>query len=161
MKFLYTFAGLATVVSAFPVIDNLNAEAHQKAAKIAARALKNLESEGLTQPVRRAAKLPLPEDALGLSRAETNCGPTIPCPNFDEKEQFISIEGEYEYADPGPDEIRGPCPGLNAAANHGYLPRSGVASIEETVRGLNKREKNPRSTNIPTCVNPLSVQPWC
>lgn len=29
-----------------------------------------------------------------------------------------------------------PCPGLNAAANHGYLPRSGIATIEQTVSGL-------------------------
>lgn len=33
-------------------------------------------------------------------------------------------------------DIRGPCPGLNAAANHGYLPRSGIVSLEQTVSGL-------------------------
>lgn len=33
-------------------------------------------------------------------------------------------------------DIRGPCPGLNAAANHGFLPRNGIASIEQTVSGL-------------------------
>jgi hypothetical protein len=27
---------------------------------------------------------------------------------------------------------------LNAAANHGYLPRNGIASIEQTVSGLGK-----------------------
>jgi hypothetical protein len=37
---------------------------------------------------------------------------------------------------PGSGDIRGPCPGLNAAANHGYLPRNGIASIEQTVAGL-------------------------
>ena len=30
----------------------------------------------------------------------------------------------------------GPCPGLNAAANHGYLEHSGVQTIESTVAGL-------------------------
>jgi hypothetical protein len=26
---------------------------------------------------------------------------------------------------PGPGDIRGPCPGLNTLANHGFLPRNG------------------------------------
>lgn len=138
MKLLPTLATLVTVGSAFPVIDHLNADAHVQAARLATRTLKILEEEGY-KPVKRAS-LPLPSDALGLSRSETNCGPTIPCPYFNEKEQYVSVEGEYAYAAPGPDEIRGPCPGLNAAANHGYLPRSGIASLEETVRGLNKRK---------------------
>lgn len=31
---------------------------------------------------------------------------------------------------------KGPCPGLNAAANHGYLSRSGVTTLQETITGL-------------------------
>ncbi|EME43728.1 hypothetical protein DOTSEDRAFT_23861 [Dothistroma septosporum NZE10] len=31
----------------------------------------------------------------------------------------------YEYIAPGPNDVRSPCPGINSAANHGYLPRSG------------------------------------
>ncbi|KAK6212409.1 hypothetical protein LQW54_005362 [Pestalotiopsis sp. IQ-011] len=30
-----------------------------------------------------------------------------------------------EWIAPGPDDARGPCPGLNTLANHGYLPRNG------------------------------------
>ncbi|ETS80520.1 hypothetical protein PFICI_08049 [Pestalotiopsis fici W106-1] len=30
-----------------------------------------------------------------------------------------------EWIAPGPDDSRGPCPGLNTLANHGYLPRDG------------------------------------
>ena len=146
MKFSFTLATLATVASAFPVIDTANEAALLKAAKLAARTVKIIEAENAqaAQPVRRST-LPLPQDALGISKAETNCGPTIPCPSFDAEDQYISVEGEYAYAAPGEDEIRGPCPGLNAAANHGYLPRSGVASIEETVRGLNKCKDLPES----------------
>ncbi|TKX25855.1 sterigmatocystin biosynthesis peroxidase-like protein 1 [Elsinoe australis] len=33
-----------------------------------------------------------------------------------------SIEG---WARPGPNDARGPCPGMNTLANHGYLPRDG------------------------------------
>lgn len=32
---------------------------------------------------------------------------------------------------------RGPCPGLNALANHGYLPRNGVTGLAESVRVVN------------------------
>lgn len=32
--------------------------------------------------------------------------------------------------------MKGQCPGLNAAANHAYLPRNGVASIVQTITGL-------------------------
>ncbi|WPH01851.1 Hypothetical protein R9X50_00470500 [Acrodontium crateriforme] len=75
------------------------------------------------------------QDPLGVSRGESNCG-IIPCPSFDEKDAFVSITGEHEYMAPTESDIRGPCPGLNAAANHGYLPRNGIASIEQTVAGL-------------------------
>lgn len=64
-----------------------------------------------------------PGDALQKraidSASETNCGPT-PCAIFSEEEQLVSIEGEYAFVPPGPGDLRGPCPGLNAAANHNY-----------------------------------------
>ncbi|KAL0064328.1 hypothetical protein AAF712_008774 [Marasmius tenuissimus] len=31
----------------------------------------------------------------------------------------------YPYMAPGPSDLRSPCPGLNAMANHGFLPRDG------------------------------------
>ncbi|KAJ8081092.1 hypothetical protein PM082_017933 [Marasmius tenuissimus] len=31
----------------------------------------------------------------------------------------------YPWQAPGPNDLRGPCPGLNTLANHGFLPRSG------------------------------------
>jgi len=30
-----------------------------------------------------------------------------------------------QWAPPGPGDVRGPCPGLNTLANHGFLPRNG------------------------------------
>ncbi|RLL98706.1 hypothetical protein CFD26_100794 [Aspergillus turcosus] len=33
---------------------------------------------------------------------------------------------------------RAPCPGLNALANHGYIPRSGVVSFVEVIAAINK-----------------------
>ena len=140
MKLFTTVAALVAVASAFPVLDNLSPEAHLKAAQLATRTLKKLETEQVTRPRRRQA-LPLPSDALGISKAQTNCGP-LPCLTFDPEDQLVSVTGEYAYASPAADEIRGPCPGLNAAANHGYLPRSGIATLEETVGGLNACKRN-------------------
>ncbi|KAB8446271.1 hypothetical protein FH972_025251 [Carpinus fangiana] len=73
------------------------------------------------------------------SAARNNCGAQNPtgCTSFNAKAQYVSTSGEHAYADPAPDEIRGPCPGLNAAANHAYLPRSGIASLPQTVDGMN------------------------
>ncbi|KAF5380171.1 hypothetical protein D9615_006106 [Tricholomella constricta] len=39
----------------------------------------------------------------------------------------------HPFLAPGPYDLRGPCPGLNTLANHGYLPRNGVATFEEIV----------------------------
>ncbi|KAF6793050.1 chloroperoxidase-like protein [Colletotrichum sojae] len=39
-------------------------------------------------------------------------------------EAFLTEE-EYPWQAPGPDDMRSPCPGINALANHGLLPRDG------------------------------------
>lgn len=50
-------------------------------------------------------------------------------------------EPGYEFKAPGPNDSRGPCPGLNLLANHGYLPRNGHVTfqqvLEATSRGFN------------------------
>ncbi|KAJ4287353.1 hypothetical protein N0V90_012751 [Kalmusia sp. IMI 367209] len=50
-------------------------------------------------------------------------------------------EPGYEFKAPGPGDSRGPCPGLNLLANHGYLPRNGKVTfgqvLEATSRGFN------------------------
>jgi Peroxidase, family 2 len=38
-----------------------------------------------------------------------------------------------QWAPPGPGDLRGPCPGLNTLANHGYLPRNGSGIAWESV----------------------------
>ncbi|KAH8825938.1 Chloroperoxidase [Flagelloscypha sp. PMI_526] len=42
----------------------------------------------------------------------------------------------HPFRAPGPEDLRGPCPALNVLANHGYLPRSGIASFEELVTAV-------------------------
>ncbi|KAF5327643.1 hypothetical protein D9619_004133 [Psilocybe cf. subviscida] len=39
----------------------------------------------------------------------------------------------HPWIAPGKDDIRGPCPGLNTLANHGYLPRNGIARPSQIV----------------------------
>ena len=43
------------------------------------------------------------------------------------------VSGEHAFQPPDfkNGDVRGLCPGLNALANHGYLPRSGVVSVSE------------------------------
>ncbi|KAJ3740778.1 Chloroperoxidase [Lentinula detonsa] len=40
----------------------------------------------------------------------------------------------HQWQAPSPTDSRGPCPGLNTLANHGFLPRNGSNIIRETVR---------------------------
>ncbi|EMD94579.1 hypothetical protein COCC4DRAFT_66246 [Bipolaris maydis ATCC 48331] len=50
-------------------------------------------------------------------------------PGFDADAQRVDTTGAHQYIAPGPNDIRGPCPGLNVLANHGYISRTGVASV--------------------------------
>lgn len=59
---------------------------------------------------------------------------------FDPTSQQVSTTGEYAWVAPGAGDQRGPCPGLNALANHGYLPHNGVADIPTIVSAVNTGE---------------------
>lgn len=39
----------------------------------------------------------------------------------------------YTFQAPGPNDSRGPCPGLNLLANYGYLPRNGYVNYEQVL----------------------------
>ncbi|KAN0106888.1 Cloroperoxidase [Hyaloscypha variabilis] len=56
-------------------------------------------------------------------------------PGFSASEQYVSTTGANAFVPPGPDDLRGPCPGLNAMANHAYIPHNGVATITEFIQG--------------------------
>lgn len=55
---------------------------------------------------------------------------------FDPTTQHVSTTGEYAWVAPGAGDQRGPCPGLNALANHGYLPHNGVADIPTIIAAV-------------------------
>ncbi|KAF7192099.1 Dothistromin biosynthesis peroxidase dotB [Pseudocercospora fuligena] len=56
-------------------------------------------------------------------------------PPFDAKAQYVSNQGDHKFIAPGPGDERGECPGLNAMANHGYIPRNGRATIQQFING--------------------------
>lgn len=56
---------------------------------------------------------------------------------FDPKKQYIPNTGKYRFIPPGPTDKRGPCPGLNVLANHGYMDRSGIDTIEVIANASN------------------------
>jgi hypothetical protein len=43
----------------------------------------------------------------------------------------IDVSGQYAFVPPTPEDLRGPCPGLNALANHNYLPHSGLITVAD------------------------------
>jgi len=44
-------------------------------------------------------------------------------------------DAAHPYKAPGPGDTRGPCPAMNTLANHGYINRTGVDTIENIIRG--------------------------
>ncbi|EME40120.1 hypothetical protein DOTSEDRAFT_56398 [Dothistroma septosporum NZE10] len=69
-----------------------------------------------------------------------NCGSHGNCTVFNAQDQFVDVRPSsgHQYIAPTGSDQRGQCPGLNAAANHGFLPRSGIATIQQTMDGLGK-----------------------
>ena len=70
---------------------------------------------------------------LPLSEYEGNSGP-IPSLAFDPTDQFVDVRPgtANQYVAPLSTDERGPCPGLNAAANHGFLPHNGIPNIPQS-----------------------------
>ncbi|KAG8684815.1 hypothetical protein FRC09_015129 [Ceratobasidium sp. 395] len=56
---------------------------------------------------------------------------------FDPVKQKIDVSGTHAFQPPNPGDLRGPCPGLNALANHGYLPRSGLVTFNQAIQACN------------------------
>ncbi|EOD52616.1 putative oxidase protein [Neofusicoccum parvum UCRNP2] len=55
---------------------------------------------------------------------------------FDPKDQLIDVTGTHAFVHPHPGDARGPCPGLNALANHGYISHDGVTNHDELIKAL-------------------------
>ncbi|EME78939.1 uncharacterized protein MYCFIDRAFT_60430 [Pseudocercospora fijiensis CIRAD86] len=51
---------------------------------------------------------------------------------------FIEVTGAHAFVPPSSGDQRGPCPGLNAAANHNYIAHNGVVGLFEVVHTINQ-----------------------
>ncbi|KAH7341385.1 Chloroperoxidase [Rhizoctonia solani] len=69
------------------------------------------------------------------SKRQSNVAPLA---TFDPVKQKIDVTGEHAFKPPVESDKRGPCPGLNALANHGYLPHNGVTNLIEAATVCNK-----------------------
>jgi hypothetical protein len=74
--------------------------------------------------------------------AKTRRAGTPIAPGFDASQQYVSNKGAHAFVPPGPNDLRGPCPGLNAMANHAYIPHNGVATITEFIQGTYDGEQS-------------------
>ncbi|KAJ7738117.1 oxidase-like protein [Mycena metata] len=52
---------------------------------------------------------------------------------FDSTAQYIDVTGAHRYVAPGPTDFRGPCPGLNALANHNFIPHNGTVALQNSI----------------------------
>lgn len=50
----------------------------------------------------------------------------------------IDVSGKHAFQAPKSTDQRGPCPGLNALANHGYISHTGITSFAEVVTAINQ-----------------------
>ncbi|UPX20943.1 Unspecific peroxygenase [Ascochyta rabiei] len=74
--------------------------------------------------------------AIGLDkRQSTNCRPHPMGDFFPSTVAGLKKfpEAAYPYQDPKPTDQRGACPGLNTLANHGYIPRTGIVTVAQTI----------------------------
>lgn len=129
MKSFWIFPLLSTAVTAFPFVSNLPG--------IDNTLLRPRQQSGATQPGSAATcpfnpnHVPAPgitptfpyNHASGGLPGRGVGGYQVPAPG-DTAHQFVA---------PGANDIRGPCPGLNAAANHNFLSHDGITTFSELV----------------------------
>ncbi|KAK3633208.1 hypothetical protein LTR56_014060 [Elasticomyces elasticus] len=102
----------------------------------------------LAGPSMLVAGFPHIAEMVAKQKLEARIAPIIPFPeypgtpnhatynDFDPKAQLVSTSGDHAWQPPGHGDMRGPCAGLNAAANHGYLQRDGIVDANSINTGL-------------------------
>jgi hypothetical protein len=79
-------------------------------------------------------------------------------PKFDAEVQRVSITGKQAWKTPGKNDQRGPCPGLNALANHGYLPHNGIGTIDQFIASVMKGKRDSATRCTTATVNDFPIQ---
>lgn len=82
---------------------------------------------------------------IALEAASKKAGPSVMTAEprsagFNAAAQLIDVTGAHAFVPPNftAGDLRGPCPGLNALANHNYLPHNGFASVTQFVQATNE-----------------------
>ena len=57
---------------------------------------------------------------------------------FNPSQQFVDVTGAHSFIAPTASDLRGPCPALNAAANHGYIARNGYTTFQESFDAITR-----------------------
>ncbi|KAG8786643.1 hypothetical protein FRC12_016428 [Ceratobasidium sp. 428] len=78
-----------------------------------------------------------PFAAQAAAKAKRQSG-LFPSTTFDPVKQKVDVTGAYAFQPPKAGDKRGPCPGLNALANHGYLNRNGLTTLTEAIAAVTK-----------------------
>lgn len=92
-----------------------------------------MESAGLSSPKHNQKRAePSVRQPLFLSNRK-NTGRGNNAPTFNAAAQYVDITSGsgHDFHPPGTTDRRGPCPGLNAAANHGFIPRNGILTTAQ------------------------------
>ena len=50
--------------------------------------------------------------------------------------QPIDVHSAHAFIAPGASDLRGPCPAMNALANHGYIARNGYTNFLEALNAV-------------------------
>ncbi|EKM76332.1 hypothetical protein AGABI1DRAFT_78772 [Agaricus bisporus var. burnettii JB137-S8] len=66
-------------------------------------------------------------------------------------------DAEHPFMDARPGDIRGPCPGLNTLASHGYISRSGITSCSEIITAVMEGFNMENNLAIFTCYSAFLV----
>lgn len=79
---------------------------------------------------KRATEPPYRAPNFIIDRPNTGLPPL----GFNAADQYVDVtdNGPHPFRAPRPNDRRGQCPGLNAAANHGFLPRNGIPTIADS-----------------------------
>lgn len=72
-------------------------------------------------------------------------------------DQLIDVNGTHAFQPPQSGDLRGPCPGLNAMSNHGYIPRNGIVLLADAITQSNKGSKFPGA--VLWCLN-SAISVW-
>ncbi|KAG9313426.1 heme-thiolate peroxidase [Chiua virens] len=73
--------------------------------------------------------------AVERSFSQTPGAQPLPPPINDTSSKLV-YDAAHPYLPDQPGDIRGPCPGLNTLASHGYLPRNGVATPAQIITAV-------------------------